>query len=396
MEQARDVLAPVVRRTPVERSDHLSALAGRPLFLKAEHLQRTGSFKIRGAYYRISRLDASERNAGVVAASAGNHAQGVALAAHLLGVESTIFMPETAPLPKIEATKGYGASVVLGGAVFDDALAAARRHAVETGAIFISPFDDPVLIAGQGTVGLELAEQAPAATTFAVAVGGGGLISGMAVALRALRPGCRIVGVEAEGAASMTAALEAGRPVTLSRVDTMADGIANKATSALTLAHVEALVDEVVTVSEEDISRALLLLLERAKAVVEPAGAAALAAALAGRLGGKTTAPACVVLSGGNIDPTLLVRVVRHGLSAAGRYLQLRVMLPDRPGELHRLTGRLAELGLNVVDVEHRRTGRDLSVADVEVFLTLETRDPSHRDEVVHQLTAAGYRVTAG
>jgi threonine dehydratase len=396
VEAAREVLAPVIRRTPVDASEHLSRMAGRPLILKAEHLQRTGSFKIRGAYHRISKLSDEERAAGVVAASAGNHAQGVALAAALLGVDSTIFMPETAPLPKVQATRSYGAEVVLGGAFFDDALAAARRHAAETGAVFVSPFDDPVLIAGQGTVGLELAEQAPEATTFALAIGGGGLISGTAVALRALRPDCRIVGVEAEGAASMTAALEAGRPVTLERLDTMADGIANKAVSELTLAHVDALVDEVVTVSEEDISRALLLLLERAKAVVEPAGAAALAAALAGKLGGRTTKPACVVLSGGNIDPTLLMRVVRHGLSAAGRYLQLRVMLPDRPGELHRLSGLLAELGLNVIDVEHRRTGRDLSIADVEVFLTLETRDPSHRDEVLDQLATAGYRVTAG
>jgi threonine dehydratase len=401
IEAARTILAPVIRLTPVERSEHLSDLLGRPVLLKAEHRQRTGSFKIRGAYHRITRLEPAERHAGVVAASAGNHAQGVALAASLLGVHSTIFMPETAPLPKVEATRAYGAEVVLGGFLFDDALASARSHAEATGAVFVSPFDDPAVIAGQGTVGLELAEQAPEAGTYVVAVGGGGLISGVAAALKARRPGCRVIGVEAEGAASMTAALAAGRPVPLERVDTMADGIANKAVSDLTLAHVQTLVDELVTVSEEDLSRALLILLERSKTLVEPAGAAPLAAALAGRLGsaGRSVAspgenagePVCLVLSGGNVDPTLLMRVIRHGLSAAGRYLLVRVLLQDRPGELHRLLGVLARLGLNVVDVEHRRTGIDLSIDEAEVHLTLETRDPAHRAEVLAALAAEGY-----
>ncbi|MGH8990394.1 MAG: threonine ammonia-lyase [Acidimicrobiia bacterium] len=393
IEAARRLVAPVVRRTPVLATEHLSRLAGRPLLLKAEYLQRTGSFKIRGAYHRICRLTDAERAAGVVAASAGNHAQGVALAASLLNVTATIFMPATAPLPKVEATRGYGADVRLVGAVFDDALAAALEQAGRTGAVFVSPFDDPDVIAGQGTLGLELAEQATDAGTFVLAVGGGGLISGVAAALKALRPGCRVVGVEAEGAASMTAALAAGRPVTLPRLDTMADGIANKAVSELTLAHVAALVDEVVTVSEEDISRALLALLERAKTVVEPAGAAPLAAALAGRLPPSSGEPTCLVLSGGNVDPTLLMRVIRHGLTAAGRYLLLRVAVADRPGELHRLTGVLADLGLNVVDVEHHRSGVDLPVDQVEVHLTLETRDPSHREEVLRAVEAAGFRV---
>jgi threonine dehydratase len=376
----------------VEGSEHLSALAGRPLLLKAEYLQRTGSFKIRGAYHRIARLDPDERAAGVVAASAGNHAQGVALAASLLGVRSTIFMPATAPFPKVAATRGYGAEVVLGGIVFDDALTAALEHADRTGAKFVSPFDDPLVIAGQGTVGLEVAEQAPAAGTVVVSVGGGGLISGVAAALKALRPDIRIVGVEAEGAASMTAALAAGRTVTLERIDTMADGIANKRVSDLTLAHVRALVDDVVTVSEEDLSRALLVLLERTKSVVEPAGAAPLAAALAGKLPDDPGDAACLILSGGNIDPTLLIRVIRHGLSAAGRYLLLRVTLDDRPGELHRLTGVLAGLGLNVVDIEHHRSGVHIAVGEVEVHMTTETRDPDHRDHVLEALRGAGYR----
>jgi threonine dehydratase len=397
IEVARERLAPVIRLTPVDESEPVSDLVGRPVLLKAEHTQRTGSFKIRGAYNRISQLHPSERRAGVVAASAGNHAQGVALAASLLGVQATIFMPEAAPLPKVEATRAYGARVVLGGHVFDDALAAARSLAEKTGATFVSPFDDPAVIAGQGTLGLELAEQAPEAGTYVVAVGGGGLISGVAAALKARRPGCRVVGVEAEGAASMSAALAAGRPVALPRLDTMADGIANKIVSDLTLGHVQALVDEVVTVSEEDLSRALLMLLERAKTLVEPAGAAPLAAVLAGRVDGgmsshRSAEPVCLVLSGGNVDPTLLMRVIRHGLSAAGRYLLVRVLLPDRPGELHRLLGVLAGLGLNVVDVDHRRTGIDLPIDEAEVHLTLETRDPAHRAEVLAALAAAGYR----
>ncbi|HVW32670.1 MAG TPA: threonine ammonia-lyase [Acidimicrobiia bacterium] len=392
VEAARRLLEPVVRRTPVERSEHLSNLAGRPLLLKAEHLQRTGSFKIRGAYHRIARLELAERAAGVVAASAGNHAQGVALAASLLGVRSTIFMPATAPFPKVAATRGYGAEVVLGGVVFDDALTDALAYAERSGATFVSPFNDPVVIAGQGTIGLELADQAAEAETVVVSVGGGGLISGVAVALKALRPGIRIVGVEAEGAASMTASLAAGRTVTLDRIDTMADGIAVKRVSDLTLAHVTALVDELVTVSEEDLSRALLLLLERAKTVVEPAGAAPLAAALAGKLPGDPGRPACLILSGGNIDPTLLIRVIRHGLTAAGRYLLLRIALADRPGELHRLTGVLAELGVNVVDIEHHRSGVHLAVGEVEVHMTTETRDPNEHEHVLSALRAAGYR----
>jgi threonine dehydratase len=292
----------------------------------------------------------------------------------------------------VQATRAYGAVVELCGLVFDDALTAARAHAERTGATFVSPFDDRAVIAGQGTIGLELAEQAPEAATFVVAVGGGGLIAGVAAALRARRPGCRVVGVEAEGAASMSAALAAGRPVTLDRLDTMADGIANRRVSELTLAHTQALVDDVVTVSEEDLSQALLVLLERHKALVEPAGAAPLAAALAGRLGDPADGPACLVLSGGNVDPTLLMRVIRHGLSAAGRYLLVSVALHDRPGELHRLLGVLAGLGLNVLDVEHHRTGVDLPVDEVEVHLTLETRDPAHRAEVLAALAAAGYR----
>ncbi|MCZ7527548.1 MAG: threonine ammonia-lyase [Acidimicrobiia bacterium] len=392
---AAGTLRGITRVTPVERPVGLSRHVGRPLVLKCEQLQRTGSFKARGAYHHLVRLDPVPP-AGVVAASAGNHAQGIALAAGRLGMPATIFMPGTAPLPKVEATRAYGAEVRLVGSVFDDADAAAREHADATGAHVVPAFDDPDVVAGQGTVGLELAGQAPEATTFVVSIGGGGLVSGVAAALKALRPGCRVVGVQAEGAASMRAALAAGRPVPLERVDTIADGIAVRRVAELTLAHVQALVDDVVLVSDEEISRALILLLERAKVVVEPAAAAALAAVMTGRAGGEPGDPVGVVLSGGNVDPSLLARLISHGLSAAGRFLRLRVALPDRPGELHRLLGEIAGLGLNVVEVDHHRTGIGLPVDEVEVSLALETRDPGHAGEAVDLLAAAGYRVVPG
>jgi threonine dehydratase len=378
----------VRRRTPVDRSETLTRIAGRPIVLKPEHLQRTGSFKIRGAYNHISRLDAGRP---VVAASAGNHAQGVALAASLTGHKATIFMPANAPLPKVEATRGYGADLVLEGDTVDDCIGLAQRFAAEHGADFVPPFDDPLIIAGQGTIGLELASEAPDAETVVVPVGGGGLIAGIAAALAELRPEVRVVGVEAAGAASMQASLAADRCVRLDRVDTLADGIAVKSPSVLTIAHVRAYVDELVTVTEEEISQALLLLLERAKAVVEPAGAASLAAVLAGKVPGS--GPVAVVLSGGNVDPLLLIKLIDHGLSAAGRYVALRVVVDDRPGQLAALTAEVARLGLNVLSVEHHRSGMDLAVAKVEIRLILETRNSVHRSEIVADLERAGFHV---
>jgi threonine dehydratase len=381
-------VAGVVRHTPVDQSDTLTRLAGRPILLKPEHLQRTGSFKIRGAYNHISRLAAGRP---VVAASAGNHAQGVALAASLTGHPATILMPANAPLPKVEATRNYGAETVLGGDAVDECIAGAKRFAAEHDAAFVPPFDDPLIIAGQGTIGLELAEEAPGAETVVVAVGGGGLVAGIGAALAAVRPEVRVVGVEAGGAAAMRASLDAGHCVRLERLDTMADGIAVKSPSPLTLAHAQAYVDEVVTVTEEEISQALLLLLERAKAVVEPAGATTLAAILAGKVSGS--GPVVAVLSGGNVDPLLLIKLIDHGLSAAGRYVALRVVLDDRPGELAALTAEVARLGLNVLSVEHHRSGIDLAVAKVEVRLTLETRNALHRSEIVTDLEKAGFQV---
>jgi threonine dehydratase len=388
VQEAGRRVAGVLRPTPVDRSDTLSRLADRPILLKPEHLQRTGSFKIRGAYNRISRLDPGS---AVVAGSAGNHAQGVALAASLTGHHATIFMPSSAPLPKVEATRSYGAEVVLGGDAVDDCIQRAQRFATERGAVFVPPFDDPLIIAGQGTVGLELAEEAPEAETVAVSVGGGGLISGIATALAGLRPEVRVVGVEAAGAASMRASLDADRCVRLDRLATMADGIALKSPCPLTLAHVKAHVDDMLTVTEEEISQAVLLLLERAKAVVEPSGAATLAAVLSGKVPGS--GPVVTVLSGGNVDPLLLIKLIDHGLTAAGRYVILRVVVDDRPGSLATLTAEIARLGLNVLQVEHHRSGLDLDVAKVEIRLTLETRNSIHREEIVADLEKLGYQV---
>jgi threonine dehydratase len=387
--EAQARIAPIVRPTPLVRSDSLSALAARPLLLKPEYRQRTGSFKIRGAHNHLSRLPSGVE---VVAASAGNHAQGVALAAATCGQLATIFMPADAPLPKVDATRGYGATVRLVGGNLDECLTAAAAHATDAGAHLVPPFDDPLVIAGQGTIGLELADESPPDTEVVVIpVGGGGLIAGVATALAHRRPGIKVVGVEAAGGAAMRAALDAGRLVTIDAPVTMADGIAVRAVSELTLAHVQAYADDVVTVTEEEISRALLLCVERAKAVVEPAGAVGLAALLAGRIPGR--GPAVIVLSGGNVDPLLLIRLLDHGLSAAGRYLSLRMVLDDRPGELARLTAATAGLGLNVLEVTHRRAGADIGVREVEVLMTLETRDPSHREDIVARLKEAGFRV---
>jgi threonine dehydratase len=390
IEQAAERLSPVLRPTPALFSGALTALVGRPVFVKPEHFQRTGSFKIRGAFNRIATLASTGATEEIVAASAGNHAQGVALAASLCGLRSTIFMPAGASLPKIDATRGYGAEVRFEPGVVDNALQAARAYAAERGAFYVPPFDDPLVIAGQGTIGLELAKEVPDAATVVVPIGGGGLIAGVAAALRGQASASRVVGVEAAGAAPMLAALRAGGPVELPSVDTMADGIAVRCVSQLTYEHTKALVDEVVTVDEEQISRAVLLLLERCKWVVEPAGAVPLAALLAGAIPGDDAV--VLLISGGNVDPLLLTRLVEHGLTAAGRYFMVRVVLPDRPGALASLTGALGGLGLNLLTVEHRRSGAPVGVSEVEVILTLETLDPEHRDVIVPSLREQGFR----
>jgi threonine dehydratase len=391
---AQKLLAGVIRTTPIEHSRVLRARVGGPAYLKCENLQRTGSFKIRGGYTRIARMTPAERARGVVAASAGNHAQGVALAASLLGAASTVYMPVNAPLPKIAATRAYGAEVRLSGSTVDEALVAAIAHAADSGSVFIHPFDHPDVIAGQGTVGLEIIEQCPDARTVLVPAGGGGLVSGIGVAIKAARPDVAVIAVQAEGAAAFPGSLAAGHPLALDAMSTMADGIAVGCPGVVTFDHVQSVVDDVVCVSEEALSRALLLCLERAKLVVEPAGVAAVAAILEEPR--RFPPPVVVVLSGGNIDPVLLMRVIQHGMIAASRYLRVRVRVPDRPGELARLLRLLAEQGANVLDVEHSRTGAKLNLGEVEVALSMETRGDGHSDDLVTALRQAGHSLTFG
>lgn len=393
IEAAAKLLEGVVRRTPTQLSAALTHISGRTVLIKPEFFQRTGSFKIRGAFNCICCLAKQNPTVEIVAASAGNHAQGVALAASLCGLRSTVFMPTGASLPKVEATEGYGAQVRFHGSTTDDAIAAAREYASSTGGAYVHPFDNPLVLAGQGTVGLEIADEAPEAAQVVVPVGGGGLISGVGVALRGLANQAEIIGVEAAGAAGMRAALNAGGPVDLPTIETMADGIALRRASVLTFEHVQAYVDRVITVDEEQISRAVLLLLERCKWVVEPAGAVPLAALMSGAVPG--TGPVVLVLSGGNVDPLLLTRLIEHGLTAAGRYLMVRVVLADKPGSLATLTKALGDLGLNLLTVEHRRSGAPVGVREVEVTITMETRDPKHRDQVVPALRHLGFAAEA-
>jgi threonine dehydratase len=392
VQAARELLAGVIRTTPLEPCRPLAAMLGGPAMLKCENLQRGGSFKVRGAYVRISRLSPQERARGVVAASAGNHAQGVALAAGLCDAAATVFMPVAATLPKVAATKGYGAKVKLVGDTVDESLLAAQEFAERTGAILIHPFDHPDVIAGQGTTALEILEQCPDVRTIVVGVGGGGLISGIAVAAKALRPDVRVIGVQAAGAAAYPPSLTAGAPVRLSAFSTIADGIAVGCPGEIPFAHVSKLVDEMVTVTEEDLSRALLMLLERSKLVVEPAGSAGVAALLAGAA--RVEPPVVAVLSGGNIDPLLLLKMIQHGLASAGRYLRFTVRCADRPGQLARLLTQIAEHRANVEDVEHQRHDPRLHLGEVQITMSVETRGPEHSEQLLTALRASGYEVT--
>jgi threonine dehydratase len=386
---AREELRGVVSQTPLLASWVLSERIGGPVWLKCENLQRTGSFKARGAYVRIARLTPEERSCGVIAASAGNHAQGVAYAAALLGARATVVMPAGAPLPKIAATRSYGADIILHGLRVEDALARAQELAREQGSVFIHPFEHPDVLTGQGTVGLEIAAQCPGVRTIVVPVGGGGLAAGIAIAARGSDPAIGVVGVQAEMVAPYPASFGAGSPVQVTSEPTMADGIAVARPGELAFAVLSELAAEVLTVSEETLARALLLCLERAKQVVEPAGAAGVAALL--EHPGAVRPPVVAVLSGGNIDPLLLTKLLRRGLSAAGRYLTFRCRLPDRPGALATLLGELADLGANVLDVVHARFSPHLRVDEVEVQLQVETRGPGHCDGVIGQLRKSGY-----
>jgi threonine dehydratase len=372
--EARERLAGIAEVTPIYLSETFSRRVGREVRLKAENLQRTGAFKVRGAVNKLATLSPEERAAGVVAASAGNHGQAVAWAARTLGVQARIYVPDTAPMAKVEACRNYGAHTLLSGEIFEDAMDAALADIEETGATFIHPYEDQYVVAGQGTIGLELVEQEPDVDTVLVPIGGGGLALGIATALRALKPEVRIVGVGA-GKDGYT----------------IADGIAVKIPSDFTMPLLEDLLDDIVEVTDEEISEAIVLLLERAKLVVEGAGAVGVAALLAGRAGGRGTA--VPILSGGNIDTTMLISVMRHGLTVAGRYLVARTQIPDLPGELNKLLSLVAEERGNLVSVEHHREGMDLPVSATEVELTIVTRDEEHCRRLVEAMEARGYAV---
>ena len=391
IESAASVLDGVIRDLPLAGAQWLDRLVGGDVRLVTENLQRAGSFKIRGAYNRISRLTDEERARGVVAASAGNHAQGVAVAAQLLGVRATVFMPEGATIPKVQATLGYGAEVRYHGETIDDALEAARAFERETGAILIHPFDHPDVVAGQGTLGLEIMAKLPGVRTVLVCTGGGGLLAGVALAVKSIDPTVRVIGVQAETAAAYPQSLAAGHPVSLDSMATMADGIAVGRPGDVPFALIQQNVDEIWTVSEEQISRAVLLLLERAKLVVEPAGAVATAAVMAHA--DQIEAPVAVVLSGGNVDSLVLLRIIRHGLAAAGRYLTLAVRMSDRPGSLAGLLDAMQEMRANVVDIEHNRVDAGLSVDEVDIIVHVETRGPDHCEALLSGLRAQGYRL---
>jgi len=393
VENAQELIRDVVRHTPLVGLRPLTERVGGPVRLKCENLQRAGSFKIRGAYTRLSRLTDHEKSAGVVAASAGNHAQGVALAAQMLGVKATVFMPEGATLAKVSATRGYGAEVKFFGQTLGDAIEEAQKWCAETGRPFIHPYDHLDICAGQGTVGLEILEQYPDVRTVVVCTGGGGLLAGIATAVKGRRPDVKVIGVQASGAAAYPASLKAHHPVRLEKMRTMADGIAVPTPGEIPFAIVENLVDEIRTVSEDSLSRAILLMLERSKLIVEPAGAAAAAAILDAPEAFEP--PVVAVLSGGNIDPLVLLRVIRHGLAAAERYLSIRLHISDTPGSLANLLTLIGSHGANVVDLEHLRTHPQLDVEEVEVALQLETRGPSHKADVLRILEESRYHVLA-
>ena len=387
--EAQAGLVGISQVTPLAYSTTFSQITGAQVHIKCENLQRTGSFKIRGAYTRLRKLGVAGRERGVIAASAGNHAQGVALAARLLGMTATVFMPESTPLAKVAATQGYGATVRLEGSTYEEAHEAALREQERSGAVFVHPFDDENVIAGQGTIACEILETLPAADAIVVPVGGGGLIAGIAVAAKALRPSIRVFGVQAALADAVRARLKGEHPREASASATIADGINVREPGSLTMPLIASIVDDVVTVEEEAISHAMLLLLERAKLVVEGAGAVGLASLLAGRLRlpGKTVA---VVLSGGNVDVNLMARVIEHGLATSGRYLIFETWLPDKPGELLRVLQVLRDERVNILSVEHRRPA---SFPEVEVMLTVETRDEAHGERLMEDLRSRGYRV---
>lgn len=392
IEAAAERLRDVVRDLPLVEPRWLEEIVGGEVRLVTENLQRAGSFKVRGAYNRIAQLTDEEKARGVVAASAGNHAQGVALAAQRLGVSATVFMPEAASIPKVAATRGYGAEVILTGTTIDESLDAALAYAEETNAVVIHPFDNEDVVAGQGTLGLEILAKMPEVRTIVVCTGGGGLLAGVALAIKSVRPDVRIVGVQAQEAAAYPPSLAAGHPVRLPHMATMADGIAVGLPGDIPFAIVEGLVDEVRTVTEDEIATAVVRLLERSKLVLEPAGAAALAGVLADPTAFEP--PVAVVLSGGNVDPLVLLRIIRRGLVSAGRYLTMAIRMRDTPGSLARLLDDIGSRQANVVDIEHHRDDAGLGFDEVEIVVHVETRGPQHCDALLEYLRNSGYAIS--
>lgn len=389
---AREVVSQIAVLTPVIRNSYLSDLVGQEIYFKCENMQRTGAYKVRGAMNRMSKLSADERARGVVAASAGNHAQGVALAARKLGIKATIYMPIGASIPKYDATMNYGANVVLTGSIFDETLQAALEFTEKSGAVFIPPFDDMDIITGQGTVALEILEQLPEVENVLSCLGGGGLTAGVSLAtkLQAEKLGkkVKVFGIQAELAAAYPPSLKAGKPTEVKISPTIADGIAVAKPGVAPFGIIRDYCDEVLTVTEDEIAKAMVMLLERSKMVVEPGGAVGVAALMSGKI--KPTGPTVVTLSGGNIDPLLLQRVIRHGLAASDRYTNISVMLPDRPGQLVKTAEAVAAAGANVVEVLHTRHGSGLQISEVELNLSVETRGLEHREELMESLRKAG------
>ena len=391
IKDAAKLLDGVIKKTPSISAGWIEKKYGVDVTFKCENLQRAGSFKIRGAYNRIARLSESERSNGVVAASAGNHAQGVALAAQILGIKATIFMPEGATLPKYQATVGYGAEVIFHGKTIDEALMAASAFSNETGAVFIHPFDHEHIVAGQGTMGLEILAQNPDVKTVVVCTGGGGLLAGTALAIKSLRPDIKVIGVQAEMAAAYPPSLAAGSPQMLAKMSTMADGIAVGKPGDVPFQIIAQHVDEIRTVSESSLARALLLTLERSKLQVEAGGIAAVAAILDDP--DSFEGPVVASLSGGNIDPLLLSRVLRTGLAASGRFLMVQVRLTDQPGSLAKLLACVADLGSNIIQTSHTRMNPALAISEVDVEVELETRGFEHRELILAQIVAQGFEI---
>jgi threonine dehydratase len=392
VQAARERVRDAIYLSPCARTETLSRVSRTQAFLKLDNLQMTGAYKERGALNKILTLGDAERARGLIAASAGNHAQAVAYHAGRLGLSATIVMPETTPIMKVANTRGHGARVVLFGANFDEAYAEARRMEREEGLTFVHPFDDEVVIAGQGTLGLEVVEQVPGLDAVLVPVGGGGLVSGVAVAVKALAPRVKIIGVEAEVLACMQAAVEAGELVTLEAASTIADGIAVKRAGEITFEHVQSLVDEIVTVTEEEIASAILYLLEKEKTVAEGAGAVAVAALMHHKLPKLAGKRVCSVISGGNIDVNVVARVIERGLVKDGRLVRINIRLLDKPGQLTLVSGIISGLRANVIEVHHSRAFSE-KFGDTTLLLTLETRGPEHVEEILEGLRGHGYQV---